>query len=172
VAVSILSQWDVATLLRDCALNAVDHTGPLTISRVCVVPGEISWDDCQCGQLAVAEQRRYPSMDFPLEEVNHEADCGAPWLVSAFIISLARCVPVPSVNGSPPDCTALEASAQQLATDMLKLRKGVQCCLDAAYNAHTVEAWELGASEVNGPQGQCVETTLTVLVGWTNDCGC
>lgn len=169
---TLLSTWDVAVLLRDCALNAVDHTGDLNIARVCVVPGEIAWDDCQCGQLAVSMQRQYLSMSFPLEEVNHEDDCGAPWLVASYLISLARCVPIPSVNGVIPDCTALEASALQLDTDMRKLRRGVQCCLDTAFNTHTISAWELGAGEVNGPQGQCIETTLLVLVGFTNECGC
>lgn len=169
---TLLSTWEVAQLLRDCAYNGVEHTGNLQIKRKCIVPGEIVWDDCECGQLAVSMQRQYPSRDFPVDEVDHQAECGQPWIVVPYIISLARCAPVPDQNGKAPSCTALEAAALQLDKDMRNIRRAVQCCLDTAYNSHSVEAWELGAQEINGPQGACVETTLQVLVGWTNDCGC
>ena len=167
-----LSPWEVATLLRDCTLNAVVHTAPWEIARVCVVPGEIAWDDCQCGQIAVAELRRYPSMSFPAEEVNSEDDCGMPWIVVVYTVSLARCAPMPDQNGNPPECSAMETAAQQLMDDMLKMQRGIQCCLDTAYNTHTIAAWQIGAQEISGPAGACIETNMQVLVGFTNECGC
>lgn len=167
-----LSSWEVAVLLLDCAYNAVDHDGDLTINRKCVVPGDISWDSCQCGQLVVAEQRRYPSTNFPTDEIDHDAECGAGWLVIPYVISLARCVPIPDENGNPPACEALQASAQQLNRDMGLLRSALECCLNAAYDADTIVAYSLGAQEINGPQGGCVETSFTVMVGFLNGCGC
>ena len=50
--------YTISLALLDCVYNAVDHTGDLTIARRCVVPGsEIAWDNCQCGQLAIAAGR-------------------------------------------------------------------------------------------------------------------
>lgn len=167
-----LTSFEIAELLLACTYNAVDRTGDLEIKRLCVVPGEIAWDECECGQLVVAEQRRYPSNNFPLEEVDHTAECGAPWLCVVFLISLARCVPGVTTNGKPPSCAALQASAQQLSLDMGHIRNAVECCLNVAYDNHSVTAYELGAQEIQGPQGNCIETNLMVTVGITNGCGC
>ena len=167
-----LTSFEVAELLLDCAYNALDHDGELEIKRRCVVPGEIAWDECECGQLVVAEQRRFPSNDFPLEEVDHTAECGSPWLCVVYAVSLARCVPGVSINGVAPTCVALQASGAQLSRDMGIMRNAIECCLDTAYSSDAVRAYELGAQEVQGPQGNCIETNLLVMVGFVNGCGC
>lgn len=158
----------------DCAYEDVDHTGDLALNRVGVVIGEIADDDCQCGQLVISEQRRYPSRDFPVEEVDHQAECGEPWLVVDALLSLTRCVPGPDGSGNPPSVADLSAAASQLSTDMGRVRRAVLCCLTALYDLHDqgVEAFELGAQDVTGPLGGCAGFTLRVLIGYTNDCGC
>lgn len=156
----------------DCAYAAIDHTGDLAINRRGVVLGDIAWDECQCGQLVIKEDRRFGSMSFPLEEVNNEDDCGEPWLVTVYTLSLARCVPGPDANGNPPDVSVLQASATQLSKDMSQIRRAVSCCLDSQFNAHALSAYQLGAQEINGPSGGCLETTLQILVGTPQNCGC
>lgn len=167
-----LTSWEVAVLMLQCAYDALDHGPGLEIDRRCIVPGEIAWDDCQCGQLVIAEDRRWPSRDFPLDEIDHTAECGAPWLVVSYTISLARCSPGPDSNGNPPSCAALQAVALQLNRDMGILRHAIECCLSVQYDANNLAAWELGAQEIVGPQGGCVATTLNVMAGFPNGCGC
>lgn len=169
---TILSQFQVAQALIQCAYDAVDHTGTLAIQRHGVVIGEIAWDQCQCGQLVISEQRRFLSRSFPVEEVDHTAECGGPWLVTQLSLSLARCVPDMDVNGQPPAVADLTTAAGQLSKDMTDTQQGVQCCLDNLYNANQVEAWELGAFEVVGPSGGCAGFSLLVYLGHTNPCGC
>ena len=167
-----LTPYAVASLIVNCAYDAVDHTGDLEISRRGVVIGEIAWDDCQCGQLVITEQRRFPSRLFPLEEIDHQAECGEPWLVVVYVLSLTRCVPGPDNNGNPPSVEDLSAAAQQLSADMSKIRWAVMCCLTNEYDSSHVDAFALGAQEVVGPQGSCAGSELTIQVGWTQDCGC
>jgi len=158
--------------LLDCAYAAIDHTGDLTINRKGVILGDIAWDECQCGQLVIKEDRRYPSMNFPVEEVNHEAECGQPWLVTVYTLSLARCIPGMDANGNPPDVTALTTAAIQLNKDMSQMRRGIVCCLENQYNQNAIAAYEIMAQEVNGPGGNCLETTLQILIGTPQNCGC
>ncbi len=167
-----LNSWEILELIRDCALNGVDHVAPHAINRVCIVPGEIAWDECDCGQLVVSSQRRYPSSSFPTESIDSAAECGEPWIIMDIAVSLARCVPIPDENGNPPLCADLQAAAQQLERDKGMLRKAIGCCLDVAYNEHQIEAYELRDQIDTGPQGGCVETRLNLVVGLTNGCGC
>ena len=170
-----LSPHQVAEHIVNCVYDEVDHDGNQDINRVGVVIGEIAWDECQCGQLVIAEQRRYPSRDFPLEEVDHQAECGEPWIVIDYQLSLTRCVPSPDSSGNPPSVASLTTAAEQVSDDMTKTRLATLCCLTALYDnfsGDTIEAWQLGAMEVTGPLGGCAGFTLQILIGYTNDCGC
>lgn len=167
-----LTSFQILQQLMICQLEKLDQAGKLEIRRHCIVPGEIAWDNCDCGQLVIAEQRRYPSRLFPLEEIDHTAECGAPWLVIVALISLARCVSNPDNNGNPPSCVDLEQDAFQLNRDMGIMRSAAECCLDTLYNNNSIIAYELGAQEIQGPEGGCVETNLMVQIGITNGCGC
>jgi len=176
-----LMPWIVApedrTLLRglyDRYVAAVDHTGDLAIKRRCVVPGEIAWDNCQCGQLAISEVRRYPSREFPLEEIDHSAECGEPYLVVELVVSLTRCIPTVDANGNPPTCDALNTAARQLTRDKRLIRSAVMCCLTEIYDApgSVLMGFEIGQHLSVGPAGLCGGSELTVLLGFANPCGC
>ena len=167
-----LTPYQVSQAIIDCVYAAIDHDGAQEINRKGVVIGDIAWDNCQCGQLVIAEQRRFPSRAFPLEEVDHEAECGEPWIVISLLLSLTRCVPVPDANGNPPTIAALATAAAQLSEDMGKTRPAVFCCLSALYDSFQLAAFELGAMEVTGPAGQCAGFDMTILLGYVNDCGC
>lgn len=171
-----LDPHTVAQRVVDCVYAAVDHAGDLEVRRRGVVIGEHAWDDCQCGQLIISEQRRYPSRDFPLEDVDHTAECGEPWVVVELSLSLTRCIPSPDSSGNPPSIATLSTAAQQNSTDMTKTRRATLCCLSALYDAvapaETIDAYQLGVTEVVGPLGGCAGFTLRILVGYTNDCNC
>lgn len=172
-----LTPFAVAQAIIDCVYAAVDHDAPNAINRKGVVPGDIAWDDCQCGQLVISENRRFPSRNFPLEEVDHTADCGEPWLIIEYTLSLTRCVAGPAQNKLSPAIADLSASALQLSEDMTKTRTAVLCCLAALYDEFNpansrIDAFELGAQTTVGPEGGCVGHELLLWVGWTQDCGC
>lgn len=166
--------YDIATAILNCAWFAVDNTGDLTIQRKCVVPGEVAWDNCQCGQLVVSEERRYGSREFPLEEVTSEAECGEPYLVVVLHVNLTRCVPTMDQNGNPPACDALDTAARQLMRDKRNIRSAVMCCLTQIYDASgsLLMAFQLGGHETIGPEGMCAGSDLTILLGFANPCGC
>jgi len=170
--VATLSPFEVQQLIVQCAYDAIDHTGDLAINRKGVVPGDVAWDDCACGQLVITEERRFPSRAFPLEEIDHEANCGEPWLVIVFTLSLTRCVPMMDDNGNPPTIAALEVAAAQQSRDMSLIRPAVFCCLDEIYDQDKIMAYQLGAQEVTGPSGGCGGSDMTIMIGYTNDCGC
>lgn len=166
--------FTIAGAILDCAYNAVDNTGALEIKRKCVVPGAIAWDSCQCGQLVISESRRYGSSNFPLEEVDNEAECGEPYLVVSLTLSLTRCVPISSATGVPPSCDVLSVAAAQLMRDKRNIRSAVMCCLTQIYDASgsVLMGFQLGAHETVGPEGQCAGSELTILLGFANPCGC
>lgn len=168
----LLTQYEVAELIVGCAYDAVPHDGDWPINRHGVVIGEIAWDNCECGQLVISENRRYPSREFPLEDVSQSDICGEPWVVSEYTLSLTRCVPVPDESMNPPAIADLAASALRNSLDMAVVRAALNCCLDDAYNTHTIAAYEMRTQTVVGPAGQCAGFEMIVLVGWPNDCGC
>lgn len=157
-----------------CAYEALDHTGALAIARVCPVPGDIAWDDCECGQLVISENRRYGSRAFALETPDYDAECGEPVLTVDFTISITRCLPGPDDNGNPPSCEALSTAAHQLMRDKRVLRSAVMCCLTNLYDLHTspLLGFIIQAQESIGPQGMCGGSELNFLVGFPNGCGC
>lgn len=168
-----LTAYEVAQAIVACVYEAVDHDDDLSIERVGVVPGaEIAWDNCECGQLVIAQQRRFPSLRFPTEEIDFQAECGDPWLVVDYTLSLARCTPTTNEDQSSPAIVDLEAAAAQQSTDADAARNAIVCCLDALFNTHQVAAYQVMGVTMPGPGGLCQAIEITILVGWLNGCGC
>lgn len=167
-----LTPHQVAEAILACAAAVVED-----VNRVCVVPGAIAWDECQCGQLVISETDMFPSSSFPLDQIDSTDACGEPWHVVQYTLSLTKCVPVSDSNGHPPGCGSLAAAAAILSQDKRSVRRAVFCCLQALYeemdsNEPQIEAFQLGHSVTVGPEGMCAGHELTIWVGWTNDCGC
>ncbi len=166
------SPYEIAEAIVQCAYDAVPHDGDWPISRVGVVPGEVAWDECECGQLAIQEVRRYGSIRFPDEELRPQDDCGEAWVCHVFQLSLARCSPGPDDSGHPPAMSALASIAERMSIDMTAVRKAVYCCLNEKYDANEIHAFIINDVTVVGPSGLCVGFTLDFTVGYTSDCGC
>jgi hypothetical protein len=107
-----LAAWDIAETMRECAHTwLTDQTTLGPPDRSFVHVGDVAWDNCECGQLAVTIQEMYPSQSFPMEAglitaaaggvtVGNRA-CAAPLFVVGYLVSIVRCVP--SGDGrSPP----------------------------------------------------------------------
>ena len=81
--------------------------------RFCaLVPGEVAWDNCQCGQFAQTIESVFGSNSFPTPATDtRQTPCGPNLTVVVVRASLVRCVHGVSDDGRPPSCAALLADA-------------------------------------------------------------
>jgi hypothetical protein len=169
--------YDLAAALRDCVADTLEASATAGLpERVCVVPGAIAWDDCQCGQLAVTVTRLYPSNRFPQELSGQGSDvpsrCGAALLGVDLTVQVVRCAPSPTDADPAVACAALEATAQMVLDDAYWTRVGVVCCLRDLEDETTITDWLVRAQTPAGPQGGCVGSDLAVTVAVPYDCPC
>jgi hypothetical protein len=154
--------------ITQAAANGVAATGADPLARVCLlVPGsQIAWDDCQCGQLAAAITRTYPSTAFPAEDTSGwDQGCGPQILAADITISVTRCVPIPDGNGKAPSCAALLVAAQVADTDAAAVRRAVACHLADLEEAGTILAYRIGSQPNIGPEGMCAGSELYLTIG-------
>lgn len=178
----MLTPYEVAASLRDAVhagLTASPVVSGSVPSRVCVVPGEVAWDACDCasgGQLAVSITRVYPSVNFPTEAgftaLESRSDCPPPWRVAEIIVSVLRCAPSPQENAVAPSCDALDATARLVDADATVTWAAVSCRVTELERSGGIGDFIVRASTFVGPQGACVGSELRVLVALPAGCPC
>lgn len=137
-----------------------------SVARYGQVPGEIAWDECCAGLLAVSAPRVYLSEIFPEEtEVSVSPQCRAPFEVGEFTVSVLRCAPNPDGDGNPPSAAALDAAAALLLQDMAEAMDAVIAVLCALQDADSISDYLADPVEAAGPEGSCMGFTLKVRVG-------
>jgi hypothetical protein len=149
--------------------------------RACVVPGTAAADGCDesCGtpppgeypgQLTVNVARLFSSdrSSFPREVpvVLDGKNCAPPQVTAAeLVVTVFRCVPLPTDEGCPPTCDQLSASAAQLHADMMAVRQAIVCCYVGTDEVTRYgRRFALGPSVTVGPQGGCVGLEQRVVV--------
>lgn len=142
-------------------LRLAIHAG-LTVppDRSGVVPGEIAWDACDCGLLAVAVQRIYLSDIFPNQQTTKISPCDAAWEVGEIVVQLLRCAPADPV----PTVAALDASAQEVLLDAYELLKATSTKLCTLKRTDEIVDFFMSPLTSQGPSGTCVGNELRVLV--------
>lgn len=172
------SIYDVANVITvvtgtgQCVYDEILVSGGGSLNRVCLlVPGEVAWDECECGQLAQSITQVYPSSTFPVlsSNVSH-TKCGPPLVVVEVSLSVVRCVPIPDQNGKSPKCSHLQTSAITLEADRFATKKALLCCLSDSYQQNNIINFTIGSAISVGPQGACSGFTITYSVGFTNAC--
>lgn len=161
----------VAQFLLECALEGITEAGLPVPCRVCVVPGEIAWDDCsEGGQLAMSISSMFYSSLFPVDtstDTTSGGVCGPGIAVAAMTLSLMRCAPIPDgLSQRAPTCAALRESAFLVARDSYWLRRSVLCCLKDLKAESSIVDYRVGAATVDGPAGGCVGNSLALFVGF------
>lgn len=128
-----------------------------------LLPGsEAALDHCGscsgdvCGQAWVLFESLYRSTTFPAQDEGE--GCATP-LAALIQIGVARCVPVPSADGSPPEQTELTAAALKGALDAVRVMTSVGCCLENSDVRYVVGPWTTDA-----PSGGCVSGSLRMSV--------
>src|SRR5687767_5000273 len=122
---------DVAARLLSETLTQLTAVGATLPDRACVVPGELAWDECDCGLLAV----RWTGLSYgsTVTSITPDTDqgCALPFVNLAFNVVLLRCSPGPGQNGEAPSCDKLAETAQILHTDVFALEKAVAVAVSA-----------------------------------------
>lgn len=166
--------FDIATTILECVrARIVDEAGSPDFDRVCVVPGEVAWDACDCGQLTINNPTQFSSNVFPSPITGgDQTQCGAPLIASTFTITALRCSPSNDRNGHPPKCSALANAAKQLYSDKFYMRAATLCCLASLQMTNVLEQYTVGNIIEVGPRGGCVGAELSFTVGVINGCLC
>lgn len=155
--------YTVASEILEAASDRLAETTAGRPDRMCVVDGEIAWDNCECGLLAVALSRIYLSAAFPTELVTVSV-CDAPWAVGDLVVQTLRCAPQPAGQDLAPSCAALDASAQTVIADAYAVLAAVACRLGELRDADDIVDYLIRPQNAAGPAGRCVGSELRVSV--------
>lgn len=160
--------YQISSLLLteiDTALAATEYG---SVDRVCVVPGEPAWDECECGMLAASPRRFFLSDEFPQDALGRglvrTSPCDLPFLVCEISITIARCAPQPPDGQLAPSCIALDAAAQTLLSDAFTVMITTTQVLCELLAANEIIEYVLGEQVTRGPDGMCVGTELLAFV--------
>lgn len=163
--------YRVGAKLLDCACTMLAQTQFGCPPRICLVPGESpSVENCCAGQgqLTVNVARIFESRSFPVADAGTPANCDVPLEVVVYEVEVWRCAPVGSPH-SPPTCDALDDTARITMSDMTAVRWGIKCCLNNVASVSDVlpsgYRWTFEEHITKGPEGGCVGSSLSVVVG-------
>lgn len=156
-----LKWYTVATRLRDAVYDELT-TKP---SRSGVVPGQIAWDECDCGLLAVSLARIFLTETFPDELSRRIGNaCDAPYEVGEFVIQVIRCVPGASDQTIAPTVAELDTSAQEILRDAYEMLNGASVELCEMNSAREISDFMLRPLTAQGPTGVCGGNELRAYV--------
>lgn len=118
--------FQVCQIILQAAKNALT----LPVNRYLITTGQIAWDDCCAGQLAVSFTRTSPTENFPTEQVTMVGlGCTPAYEIGEITVSMTRCVPTSPNGTTPPTTEALTKHAQQNLIDANQVRVGVSTAL-------------------------------------------
>lgn len=139
--------------------------------RVLLSPGaETTWDNCQCGQLAVYTGLHFNSRSLFGDTSNQQQNCVAVVRAVNMAVEIVRCVPISSDNGTPPKPADLTAAFMVQEEDAYIAWVNTECALVQLEKQNKIGGWVLNAQTPIGPQGGCGGTRLEFVVGWWRDC--
>lgn len=140
----------------DLAVTPEGHGRPKRV--VYMTPGQIAWDACDCGQLALSVVRDYPSNRFPIDSGLEPTTGGCHNRALAYevTVSLTWCTPGLK-NQQPyiPTPTELLTSSLQFEADAYAMRNAIECCLSEMKRVRRITDWRFGELRRVGPDGFC-----------------
>lgn len=141
-------------------------------NRVCIYPGDVAWDECECGMLALTTTRIFGSQTFPIEGIPGVgiSNCGLPYMVAELEITMLRCVPSIQQGKRPPSCAQLSDAAKIMYEDAFAVWQGTLCCLREMKSQGFLAEYALAAQSFTGPQGLCAGSTMSINMGYIGPC--
>jgi hypothetical protein len=167
-----LGHYVNVTGIAMCITDRLADTTAGVPGRVCIYPGAVAWDECECGMLALTTSRIFGSETFPNEGVSGVslAQCGLPWMVATLDITMLRCVPGTQGGTRAPSCEQLGNAAQVMYEDAFAVWQGTLCCLLEMRAQGMVAEYNMSAQSFEGPQGRCAGSTLSIQLGYIGPC--
>lgn len=155
-----------------CISNRLASTTGGVPSRVCIYPGDVAWDECECGMLALTTRRIFGSQTFPIEGIPGVgiSNCGLPWMVAELEITMLRCVPSIQQGKRPPSCEQLGNATKIMYEDAFAVWQGTLCCLAEMKEQNFLAEYALAAQTFTGPQGLCAGSTMSINMGYIGPC--
>lgn len=164
-----LNHYVNVTGIAECITERLATTEAGVPNRVCIYPGDVAWDACECGMLALTTTRITPSSSFPPGGPEVIIDCGIPYLVASLEISILRCIPL-GTDKRPPTCAQLGTATRIQYEDAFAVWQGTLCCLRTMRDTGFVQEFSMGVQTFIGPQGGCGGSTLNVDLGYLGPC--
>lgn len=170
---------DLGGLLVDAVLARFRAQG-LEIPRTYgVVPAPVVWDDCACGQLAVAVTRISPSVNAQIEALGGDTGTGLPaaptvamptppFLLGELQVAVLRCA---DASGTPTPAT-LTREATQVHTDAYWTTLAVVCELKRLREADEIEDYQLRDAPFLPAAGGCQGAQVNATVAINFSCPC
>lgn len=140
-------------------------------ARSYLVPGQLAWDECECGLLAIEWLAIPYSGAFPTPR-QLLADGCRPYLALQARVTALRCAPMPPQNGSAPSPEALQAAAIVNLDDAEAVFAGTNIACRALVDNDVVLNFAISAVIPAGPQGGCVGVSQEFYLGFPNRWGC
>lgn len=155
-------------ILEELATTPESGGVPPKMRTCLMVPGNIAWDSCECGQLAQTVQRIYPTTRFPVDSSSEprRPGCELSSIAVQVLVSITRCVTGLGSALPPkiPTCAQLLADALIQQADAFAVRKAVVCCLTdlrAVTPFRQVTDYVVSGTSFVGPEGGCAGSELT-----------
>jgi hypothetical protein len=156
--------YDLAVAMRDCVAAELAAQSLPAPDRSVVTVGEIAWDECPCGQLAVTLVEVFPADTPPTPTLGLWRKCPPSSRVAHYTVELLRCAHGTTGGGDPPTPAELSADALLAIRDAWAVRQGIACCLRTLAATNAVADFSLGTQSMVGPAGGCVGSELAVYV--------
>src|SRR5262245_20690775 len=109
--------YTLGVALRDCAADRISAEGLPAPDRVVFTVGEIAWDDCPCGQLAVTLVEVFPADTPPTPILSLWRKCPPSSVVAHYVAEILRCAHATTGTGDPPTPADLATDAQLAVRD-------------------------------------------------------
>lgn len=145
-------------------LDAVNAALTNQVNRASVVPGDIAWDESNCGLLAVSIGQVFLSDNFPEPaETMIGGQCEAAWEVVQIFVQVVRCAPQPPVGELAPTTVAQDTAAQIMAQDTQQALSAIVLWICQNRDTNIVDGI-LVPVEPQGPEGDSVGVQFSALI--------
>lgn len=148
----------------------VTPTGWPDSAREYVVPGQLAWDECECGLLAIEWLSAPYSFGLPNTR-QALADGCKPLLALQIQVTVLRCAPSPGTHGEPPSPEALAAAAETNLDDLEAVLIGTATAVKTLEETNVIVQYALNAPTPAGPEGGCVGVVQQLFIGFPNRWG-
>lgn len=153
--------------------EALTEGGAAPISTAYVALGEVAWDDC-CGQLVVAIERVYRTVEpFP-SEATSDVRCAGLLIAVDVVVELLRCLPVLDDSGNAPTPEALDAAYEPIYRDSALVWNALASADLLGDDGYGDPVWDRANLNQTwiAPQGGCIGTETRVTLGIPSDVWC